>query len=283
LLLLLVACGDDRRAAKPAPDAAVAVAASDGGVPADAAPVEWIGVIASAEAFDVAPPFDGVIAEVRVRAGDVVAEGDIIATLDVRPLKEELAAAKAALREARAGASRMSVEVQSARARVAREKQAVADGTSARSLLEEAEFALKAAEAAAGEARAAVGQADTRVDRAEARLGETAVRARFAGTIGARYRDAGASTGPNAPIVRIVGGGGLRLRFAVLPEAARLLAAGSKVVADVDTVEAPVEAVVEQISPEVDQPSQMVFVDAALVASEGLQPGLAARVKPAAP
>ncbi len=282
----VVACGDERRGARRAPDAAPAAAVLDAGTPAatlDAGPVEWVGVITSAEAVDVAPPFDGVLAEVKVRPGDVVAARDVVAVLDERPLREELASARAAIREARASASRAGVEVQSARARVEREERAVADGTSARAVLEDARFALKAAEAAAGEARAAVGQASTRVDRAEARLGETAVRAPFAGTIGARYRDAGASTGPHAPVVRIVGGGGLRLRFAVVPEAARLLAPGARVTARIDTVEGAVDAVVEQISPEVDQPSQMVFVDAALVDSAGLQPGLAARVRPAAP
>ncbi len=269
------------RASRRPADAATAPAGRDAG--AAAAPADWIGVIASAEAVDVAPPFDGVIAEVRVRPGDVVAAGAVVAVLDERPLREELAAARAAIREARASVARASVEVQSAQARVDREARSFAEGTSARALLEDARFALNAAEAAAGVARAAVGQASTRVDRAEARLGETALRAPFAGTVGARYRDAGSSTGPHLPVVRIVGGGGMRLRFAVVPEAARTLAPGARVTAAIDTVAGEVDAIVEQISPEVDQPSQMVFVDAALVASEGLQPGLAARVRPAAP
>jgi len=280
---LLAACGQDpARHAAPAIDAAVTAPPADA---APAAPPSWIGVIASAEAVDVAPPFDGVLAAVKVRPGDVVNAGQVIALLDERPLREELVAAKAALREARAAGPRVAVELASARHKVELEERAVADGTSARIVLDEARFALERAEAAGGEVRAAVAQAQTRVDRATSRLGETAVRAPFAGTVGARYRDAGAAVGPQAPVVRIIGGAGLRLRFAVLPEAARALARGARVTADVDTLPASIDAVVEQIAPEVDQPSQLVFVDAVLDAdtSAGLQPGLAARVHPAAP
>jgi multidrug efflux pump subunit AcrA (membrane-fusion protein) len=187
------------------------------------------------------------------------------------------------MREIRARRPRIAVEIKSARHRVETEERAVAEGASARIVLEEARFALQVAEAAAGEAEAAIAQAQTRVDRANARLGETALRAPFAGVVGARYRDAGASVGPRAPVLRMIGGGGLRLRFAVAPEAARALSTGAKLIAEIDTMTVPVTAVVEQIAPEVDQPSQMVFVDAALdpTSSHGLQPGLAVRVREA--
>jgi RND family efflux transporter MFP subunit len=277
-------CTDDRVPAEPPPIDAVSASPVVTDQSLAAGPVHWIGVIAPAEAVDVAPPFDGVLADVKVRPGDVVVAGEVVAVLDERPLREELAAARAAMRETRARGPRIAVEIQSARHRVETEERAVADGASARVVLEEARFALQAAEAAGGEIAAAVAQAQTRVDRAKARLGETALRAPFAGVVGARYRDAGASVGPRAPVLRMIGGGGLRLRFAVAPEAARALSAGAKLIAEIDTMVSPVTAIVEQIAPEVDQPSQMVFVDAALdlATSAGLQPGLAARVRRAA-
>ena len=277
--VVLAGCGGEPTRRAPI-DAAAPAAPADAAAPA--APPSWIGVIAPAEAVDVAPPFDGRLAAVTVRPGDEVHAGQVIALLDETPLREELAAAKAALREARAGGARIDVELASARHRVDLEERAVAEGTSARIALDEARFELERAEAAGGELRAAIAQARTRVDRAQSRLGETAVRAPFAGTVGARYRDPGAAVGPDAPVARVIGGAALRLRFAVLPEAARALVPGDRVVAEVDTVAAPIGAVVEQIAPEVDQASQLVFVDAALDAetSAGLQPGLAARVHP---
>ncbi|HWM85131.1 MAG TPA: efflux RND transporter periplasmic adaptor subunit [Kofleriaceae bacterium] len=270
------ACGD-----QPGPRAPVEPPPAPAAGPAAAPVSSWTGVIASAEAVDVAPDFDGVLARVVVRPGDQVTAGQVLAHLDERPLREELDAARAALRETRARGPRVAVDIRSARRRVQIEQQAVAAGTSARRVLEEARFALASALAARGEVKAAVAQARTRVDRASARLGKTALRAPFAGAVGARYRDAGAAVGPLAPVVRLIGGGGLRLRFAVTPEAARALAPGAAVIAEVDAMKAPLEAVVEQIAPELDQPSQRVFVDAALdpTAAGALQPGLPARVR----
>jgi membrane fusion protein (multidrug efflux system)/multidrug efflux system membrane fusion protein len=275
---LLAACGRDPGPRAAPPDAAAAAPVE----PAPAAPPPWIGVIASAEVVDVAPPFEGMLDTVAVRPGDVVAAGQVLARLDDRPLREELAAAKAAVREARARAPGVEVDLARARHRVELEERSVAEGTSAQVVLDEARFALERAVAAGGEVRAAIAQAQTRVDRAQRRLAEAAVRAPFAGTVGARYQDPGAAVGPETPIARVIGGAGVRLRFAVLPEEARALAPGHRVIAEVDTLAAPIGAVVEQIAPEVDQASQLVFVDAALDAGAvtGLQPGLAARVRP---
>ena len=241
----------------------------------------WTGVIAPAEAVDVAPPFDGVLAEVAVRPGDTVAAGQVVALLDERLLRQELEAARAALRETRARAPRVAVDIRSARRRVEIEERAVENGTSARRVLEEARFGLAAAKAARGELAAAIAQARTRVNRARSQLHQTALRAPFAGAIGARYRDAGAAVGPQAPVLRLIGGGGLRLRFAVSPAAARTLALGAEVSVEIAAAE-PVRGIIEQIAPEVDQPSQTVFVDAALDpgSTAGLQPGLAAIVRP---
>ncbi len=250
--------------------------------PVAARPTGWTGVIASAEAVDLAPSFDGVLAEVRVGPGDLVATGQVVALLDERPLREELDSALAALRETRARGPRIAVDIRSAQRRVQIERQAVESGTSARRVLEEARFALAAARAARGELAAAIAQARTRVDRARSRLGSTALRAPFAGSIGARYRAPGAAVGPMAPVVRLIGGGDLRLRFAAPPDAARALRVGCAILAEVAASAAPIPAVIERIAPELDLPSQSIFVEATLdpAATDALQPGLAVRVRP---
>jgi len=245
-----------------------------------APPAAWTGVIAPARSVDLAPDFDGVLAEVAVRPGDRVVAGQVVALLEERPLREELDTALATLRETRARGPRIAVEIRSARRRVHIERQAVAAGTSARRVLEEAGFALSSARAARGELVAAIAQAETRVDRARTRLRSAALSAPFDGAVGARYRDRGAAVGPLTPVVRLIGGGALRLRFAAAPDAARALRPGCRVVAEVDGLPA-IPAVIEQIAPELDQPSQRVFIDAALdpAVTGGLQPGLDARVR----
>jgi RND family efflux transporter MFP subunit len=276
LVALVAACGDGDRAHPPAPVSPV-VASEE--APSVTAPPTWVGVITSAEAVDVAPRFEGVIASVAVRPGDVVAAGDILATLDPRLAREEQVAAAAAAGEARARARRARIEVDRARHKLQVEESGLAAGTSAAVTVEDARLALRAAEAAAAEVAAASREAETRVERAAARLAETALRAPFAGSIGARYHDPGAVVGPAVPVVRVIGGGGKRLRFAVSPDEGATLRAGARVRAVLGGG-AVLGAVIEHVSPAIDQPSQQVFVEAALAADAPVTPGQAVDVRP---
>lgn len=273
-LALASACGEDRRPPPP-----VAPVAPDRRAVLPTVVPAWVGVIASAEAVDVAPRFDGVIATVVVRPGDEVAAGDVLATLDPRPAREEQVAATAAAREAHARTRRARIEVDRARHKLGVEEGGLAAGTTAPVTVEDARLALRAAEAATAEVSAAAKEADTRVERAAARLAETSLRAPFAGSIGARYHDVGAVVGPTVPVVRVIGGGGKRLRFAVSSDEATRLRAGARVVATLDGG-ATLGAVIETVSPVIDQPSQQVFVEAALDVSATVTPGQAVDVRP---
>lgn len=275
---LAAGCGDDRRARPPTPFAPVA---PDERKALPAVTAAWVGVITSAEAVDVAPRFDGVIATVEVRPGDEVAAGDVLATLDPRPAREEQVAAAAAAREAHARTRRARIEVDRARHKLDVERGGLAAGTTAPVTVEDARLALRAAEAAAAEVSAAAKEADTRVERAAARLAETSLRAPFAGSIGARYHDPGAVVGPTVPVVRVIGGGGKRLRFAVSPDEATRLRPGTRVTASL-AGGAMLDAIIETVSPVIDQPSQQVFVEAALDASATVTPGQAVDVRPEA-
>ena len=87
--------------------------------------------------------------------------------------------------------------------------------------------------------------------------------------------------GAGAPVVRIVGHAGLRLRFAVPPERAGGFAPGTAVTATIDTVATEVAATIEQVSPALDPASGLVLIEAALPndpTAAALRPGLAARV-----
>ncbi|HUQ04832.1 MAG TPA: efflux RND transporter periplasmic adaptor subunit [Kofleriaceae bacterium] len=278
ILLAAAACGDDRKVRPPAP--IVTVSSDAGPAPVAAAPA-WVGVITSAEAVDVAPRFDGVILTVEVRPGDAVAVDDVLATLDPRPAREEQTAAAAAAREAHARTRRARIEIDRARHKLQIEENGLATGTTAAVTVEDARLAVKAAEAAASEVAAAAREADTRVDRAAARLAETTLRAPFAGLVGARYHDPGASVGPSIPVVRVIGGGEKRLRFAVSPDEAASLRVGGHVTASLQGG-GILDAVIQHVSPAIDQPSQQVFVEAALDAASKLTPGQAVEVRPKA-
>jgi RND family efflux transporter MFP subunit len=282
LVVLLAACGD------PEPPA-LAPLDTDGGVrdvvPPPSTPDRgFVGVIVAEESVDVAPRFEGVVLRVAVRAGDHVDAGDVVAEMDPAPLREELRAAEAAQRATAAALRQAEVDVAEARRKLEVEKQAVATGTSPRQNLEAAELGLQRAKAAQDRARGALAEERSRVETARARLADATLRAKFAGTVALRYRDAGATVGAGTPIVRIVGQGGMRLRFAVPPDRMRALATGDRVEATIDTIEGTVPATVSQISPSLDPASGYVLVEAELEARTGgeLRPGLAAWVKPPA-
>jgi RND family efflux transporter MFP subunit len=245
----------------------------------------YVAVVAPVEAVDVAPAFDGILTAVLARPGDRVTAGQVLAELDPRPLREELALASAALRAAKASERQARVDVRDATREVKSEQRAVADGVSPVRQLEEAKYALERARAAAARASATVAEQEARLDQAKNRLDDTSVRAPFAGTVAQRLRDRGAGTGPGAPVVRLLGeGGGLRIRFAVPPEDARAFAPGQAVLVDVDGSPSEERATVRQVSPELDAPSRLVFVEATIDRSDlALQPGLPARVRRPAP
>jgi RND family efflux transporter MFP subunit len=277
---VLLGCGG-REEAAPAP-APVRVGGDAGAVAPDEGPARYVGVVVAVEAADLAPRFAGELIEVKVRAGDTVAAGDLVARVDPRLLREELTVAEAALGTARALLRQADVDVADAERRIAIEQRAVASGTSAADRLEQARFDLERAGAARSRARAAAAEERARVDNARSRLADAEIRAPFAGSVAIRYRDPGAVVGPSAPILRLIGGGALSVRFAVPPAVAAALKPGAHATVNVDTIAAAFTATITQVSPELDTASNLIFVEADLDKTEAapdLSPGLPAWVR----
>ncbi len=276
-LVFLIACGSSERSTPIVRDASVS---GPKAVPVDA-PAGFVGVIAAAESVDIAPRFQGVIAAIRVRPGDKVTAGQIIAEMDQKSMLEELRAADAALGAAQAAKRQAEVDVEDAKRKAKLEAESAAKGISSQSVADEAALAVKRSEAAAQRAASLVAAESSHVQTARDHLGDNVLKAKFDGTVAMRFRDPGSTVAPGAPIVRIVGRGGPRLRFAVPPERARALTLGSKVSATVETLSTPVTAVVQQVSPALDPASGLILVEAEIDApSAELRPGLAATVKP---
>jgi RND family efflux transporter MFP subunit len=276
-LLLLAGCNDEPRVRPIVRDAAIV----DKKPIVDAGLPDFVGVIAAAESVDIAPRFQGVIAAIRVRPGDKVIAGQIVAEMDQKSMLEELRAADAALGAAQAARRQADVDVEDAKRKAQLEADAAAKGISSQSVADEARLAVKRAEAAAQRAVSLVAAETSKVQTARDHLTDNVLKAKFDGTVAMRFRDPGSTVAPGAPIVRIVGRGGPRLRFAVPPERARSLTLGTKVTASVATLAAPITGVVQQVSPALDPASGMILVEAEIEAPTAeLRPGLAATVKP---
>jgi RND family efflux transporter MFP subunit len=242
----------------------------------------WIGVVLAGAAVDVAPKAQSELIAVHVRAGDPVAAGQILATLDDGDAKAELAMAMAELDSLESACATAELELAAAQKRVAAERRLGATGIASLTEVDDAELAVQRALAQRKSARAARSEQRARIEHRRRQVHATAIVAPFAGSVATIYRDAGATAGPTLPVVRVVATDAPRVRFAVPPTHARELSPGDSLRIEVETVAAPFEGRIRRITAEIDLPSHLVFVEADLVGvtslGDALRPGLAARV-----
>jgi len=249
---------------EPAPSASIAppVAASS------VAPAAGLlGLVVAPQTVDVTAQLDGRLLAVVVRAGDHVERGALLARLDGRNARQELAMARAELATAEAERERARLDVAQAAERVARRDTVVqlpseAVGTVSQEELSSSKYQHRIAEAKLASAEAAVAQKRARFEQVVLMVREGALRAPFDGVVVVRYVDAGSTVHRGTPVVRLLESGELKVRFAIPEESADDVQIGSAVQVAVGSE--TLSAAVEKIAPEVDAASRMVFAEASL-------------------
>jgi len=260
LVSLLSGCGlreapDEQAAAPPAPPPP-APAPSPAETPRRQG---WLGVILSTEAVDVTADSQGRLSAVYVQIGDAVRQGDRLASLDPRIVAQDLEMARSALRASEADAGRAAAELSEAQARWDRRRNN--PEIFSKEDLSESELRVTTARSSLEVAQARVSEQRARVRQLQTSVGQTDIRAPFAGRVAERFADPGAQVGPGTPVVRLISGGDLQVRSAVPPDDARKLAPGDPVIARVRDLKLDVPGRVARIAPAVDTASQMVFVE----------------------
>jgi RND family efflux transporter MFP subunit len=256
LMLAVAAAGYLLRATSeqpPSPAGSGSFSPTSTGVTIDRRPraAGFVGLVLAGESVDIEPRSEGRIEEVLVKPGDRVLRGAPIARLDVRAMVQELAIARAAL----AGASH----------RYARRRLAgrVSEAVTAEEL---------------DTARLEVAQERAKVAILAQATREAMVPAPFEGTVAERYLSAGALAGPGRPIVRLVGAGPPRVRFAVPEKDAAALAVGATITVEVGR--SRVAGAISDLNAEVDVSAGMLYGTAMLYdpAPETLPAGAICRV-----
>jgi RND family efflux transporter MFP subunit len=291
LAVLLYGCGDESgpsaRQTAPSPEpAAPATPVRRVETPAPP-PLErrgWTGVVVARESVDVTAEAQGRVQAIYVQIGDAVAPGARIASLDAAIPGQDLEMARSSLRASEADAQRATEELGAARVR--NERRLANPELFSKEELAEMELGVKTATAAVKVAEARVSEARARVRQLEAALGQSEVRAPFAGRVAERFVDQGAVVGPGTALVRLISAGDLMVRAAVPPEEARNLAVGDPVTAKPRDAGDAVRGTVQRIAPEVDAASQMVLIEVRLDPNTGgrgaLQTGQVVDVRPTA-
>ncbi len=154
----------------------------------------------------------GLIARVNVDLGDHVRKGDVLAALDTRTVRADIAAARARYQQAKA----QSVI---AKATQARQQKLVEKGHISRQKLDEINANLLAANAAEAAAKAQVSALVTRLDLSH-------IVAPYDGMLSERYADEGSIAAPGTPILSLVEDGALEIRIGLPAARAAQLTTG---------------------------------------------------------
>jgi len=175
----------------------------------------------------------GSVVSVRVREGERVGPGQVLARVDARDIAARREQVRA--RVAEAEALRADAATQAERFRAL-----YRDEAATKVQLEATETGLARAEAALAAARGAESEL-------EAIGAYAALRAPFAGVVASRAVDPGAFVAPGQPILTVEDGATLRITVTVAPRTARGLRPGDRLPATIEGV--PAEAMVEGVVP----------------------------------
>lgn len=174
---------------------------------------EFPGLAAARRSSRLGFQYGGLVDAVRVDVGDRVAEGDVLASLDLRVLNAQQAAARAAIAEAEA-----SVDL--ARLTERRQQALLEQENVSQQRVDEA-----VANVAAAEARVALTRAQA--EEVSQIIALSQIIAPYDGVITGRLVDEGAVTGPSTPVLDIVEADAVEIRVGLPVAQAGRLEAGS--------------------------------------------------------
>lgn len=248
------------------------VSATEAGASSDTAEAEgMIGVLVPASEVVLVATGFARLQRLDVQVGDHVDEGEMVAEMDVRGDKSELASATAAWRASKAELQRLELELQQAKA--SRNDVEQLEDFVSKAELREQRFAEKLAGARKRSAGASLSQQRSKMDEAEARIAEAELRAPFAGTIAKRYVDAGATLSTGEPVVQIISDARL-VRFAVPEEHAAQLQLGAAVTVHFEDDDLEVQGTISTVAPEIDAGTRLILTEARLQLDDGARQAL---------
>ncbi|MCH9680287.1 MAG: efflux RND transporter periplasmic adaptor subunit [Deltaproteobacteria bacterium] len=266
----LVACesGEPLRIEEPSSDEGTR-AATNPADPAIDGPMLGV-LVPEAEVVLVASGFAR-LERLEVQVGDHVREQQVVAEMDVRGDRTELAAAKAAWKASKAELERLGLELEQAKA--SRSDVEQLEEFISRAELREERYAEKLAAARKRSANASVRQQQSRMDEAEARIAEAELRAPFGGVIARRYVDAGATLSTGEPVVQLISDERL-VRFAAPEQRAGALSIGGEITVQFGAHEASVTGTIVTIAPEIDAGTRLVIAEARLTLDDAQRQAL---------
>ncbi|HOI91698.1 MAG TPA: efflux RND transporter periplasmic adaptor subunit [Candidatus Rifleibacterium sp.] len=247
-----------------------------------------IGTVRSRNEVDVVPRIIARILEIKVRSGDVVKRGDVLAILDAKDLSAVVSQGQEQLRAVTASVGAADEQVKSAKAaldlatkemertRALFEKNALAkrDYDQSIAAFRQAEAGMQQAiqqRVAASAQAAAAGQG---IKQAEVGLGYATVVSPIDAIVAERLADPGDLGNPANVMLRLFDPATLLLEVPVRESLVQEVAIGSQVSYSVPSLGRTFEGTVREIVPSVDPRTRTFLVKVCIDKSEGLMPGM---------
>lgn len=204
------------------------------------------------------------IASINVRAGDAVAAGEALISLDRREWEARLQQQQQAVNAAQA-------RVAAAQPNYDRIKELFDRKVASRADLDRVQAELRTAQAL-------LGQAQRGLDEAKTNLSYSVISASSAGRVNDRYADPGDTAIPGVPLLKLYDPKHLRLEAHVRETLASSLHKGDQLRARIDALNQEFAVSVDEIVPSADPGSRSFLVKVTLPATPNLYPGMFGRL-----
>lgn len=254
---------------------------------------EATGVVRAAVTSMVAAQVMAQVVQVHVNAGDIVAPGQTLATLDsrevetaVRQAEASRAEVKDAFPEAQQHVVAAQAQLQLAQATYQRMAKLFEERSLTAQELDEAKARLAAAQSNVEVAQAHQVQLKSKLQRADEGVkqasiirGHTVIRAPFAGVVIDRKAEPGMIASPGMPLFVIEQGGAYRFEAQVEQRSFGMIKAGQTSEVSVDTTPEPIAGRVVEIVPALDPATHTFTVKIALPGKASLRSGIFGRAR----
>lgn len=166
--------------------------------------VTIVGNLIGEATVEVVPKVSGRLQSVSVKLGDRVSDGQPIAVIEDREVREQVKQAEASFEVARATVRQRDADLKFAETALERARSLYDRQLLPRQGLDDADARHQAAVAQGDLARAQFSQAQARQDELRITLANTIIRSPVTGFVGKRYLDPGAFASQNTPVLSVV-------------------------------------------------------------------------------
>jgi RND family efflux transporter MFP subunit len=221
--------------------------------------LKWEGEVRSKLAVDITPKIKARIVEIKVKPGDKLKKGAIIAVLDDKDLQAAINAALAAQNIAQAGAAKARAEEE--HVIDAYHKQAASKESYDAALLQ------------AQTAQALVQKATNDVVQARSTQGENILTAPFDGEVSEKLQNVGDMATPEKAIITFHNPEQLRLEVAIADHCVPLVSKGMQVPVRIEPLLQTLMGTIDEISTEIDPETHTQPIKISLPITAGLEQG----------